>query len=470
MTSEPIEGRMRRSGSLGRIAGLAAALVSALTVPASAQQPGQERRGPSIVRDAETEQLLRDYAVPLFRAAKVNASATKIILVNDRSFNAFVANGQKIFINVGALLDAETPGEVIGVIAHETGHIAGGHLARLREQVANARILSVIGMLAGAGAMVGAANSGDRVGNTGTGAMGILTGGQELVRRNLLAYQRSEEQAADAAALRYLSATGQSPRGMLTTFARFAESGLFRSRAVDPYLISHPLPNERISQLERLAKQSPHFERKDPPELQARHDFMRAKLAGFVERPDTVLRRYPPSNASAPARYARAVMAYRSGRLSEALAAIDRLITEQPSNAYFHELKGQALLESGRARETVAPLRRAVSLAPGGVPIRAMLGQALLAAGDADAAIRELSVATQREPESPDGFRFLAMAYGRKGDIGRAELASAQAFFNAADIQNAQTQASRAMAKLKPGSPAYLKAEDILNYRPTKDN
>ena len=163
-------------------------------------------------------------------------------------------------------------------------------------------------------------------------------------------------------------------------------------------------------------------------------------------------------------------MAYRSGRLSEALAAIDRLITEQPSNAYFHELKGQALLESGRAREAVAPLRRAVSLAPGGVPIRAMLGQALLATGDADAAIRELSVATQREPESPDGFRFLAMAYGRKGDIGRAELASAQAFFNAADIQNAQTQASRAMAKLKPGSPAYLKAEDILNYRPTKDN
>ena len=195
-----------------------------------------------------------------------------------------------------------------------------------------------------------------------------------------------------------------------------------------------------------------------------------AKLPGFVERPDTVLRRYPPSNTSAPARYARAVQAYRSGRLSEALAAIDGLIAEQPSNAYFHELKGQALLESGRAREAVAPLRRAVSLAPGGIPIQVMLGQAQLAAGDVDAAIRELSLTTQREPESPDGFRFLAMAYGRKGDIGRAELASAQAFFNSADLRNAQTQASRAMAKLKPGSPAYLKAEDILNYRPPQDN
>ncbi|WP_147707393.1 M48 family metalloprotease [Microvirga massiliensis] len=470
MMSEPTQGHLRRRVPPSRIVGLAVAFVSALAIPASAQQSGQERRGQSIVRDAETEDLLRDYAVPIFQAAKVNAKATKIILVNDRSFNAFVANGQKIFINVGALLDAETPGEVIGVIAHETGHIAGGHLARLRQQVANAKILSVIGMLAGAGAMVGAANSGSGVGNTGTGAMGILTGGQELVRRNLLAYQRSEEQAADAAALRYLAATGQSPRGMLTTFARFADSGLFRSRAVDPYLISHPLPSERISQLERLAKQSPHFGRKDSPELQARHDLMRAKLAGFVERPDTVLRRYPPSNTSAPARYARAVLAYRSGRLSEALAAIDGLVAEQPSNAYFHELKGQALLESGRAREAVAPLRRAVSLAPGGIPIRVMLGQALLATGDADAAIRELSITTQREPESPDGFRFLAMAYGRKGDIGRAELASAQAFFNSADLRNAQTQASRAMAKLKPGSPAYLKAEDILNYRPSQDN
>jgi predicted Zn-dependent protease len=452
------------------VAALAAALLAALQGPGAAQPAEQQRRGPSIVRDAETEQVLREYALPIFRAAGINASATKIILVNDRSFNAFVANGQKIFINVGALLDAETPGEIIGVIAHETGHIAGGHLARLRQQMSNAKILSVIGMLAGAGAMVGAARSGDQVGNTGTGAMGILTGGQELIRRNLLAYQRSEEQAADAAALRYLAATGQSPKGMLVTFARFADSGLFRSRSLDPYLLSHPLPTERVSQLDRLAKQSPHFDRKDSPQLQARHDLMRAKLFGFIERPESVLRRYPLSNTSAPARYARAVMAYRSGRLPEALGAIDTLISEQPQNAFFHELKGQALLESGRAREAIGPLRQAVALAPGAVPIRAMLGQALFAAGETDAAIRELTTATQREPESPDAFRFLAMAYGRKGDIGQAELASANSFFNVGDLKNAQTQASRAMAKLRPGSPGYLKAEDILNYRPSTDN
>jgi predicted Zn-dependent protease len=422
-----------------------------------------------MVRDAETEQLLRDYMGPIFRAAGISAKATQIILVNERSFNAFVANGQKIFVNVGALMDSETPNEIIGVLAHETGHIAGGHLARLRQEVTKAKALSVIGMLAGAGAVVGASQSGGRVGGAGTGAMGTLTGSQELVMRNLLAYQRTEEQAADQAALRYLTATGQSPSGMLKTFRRFNEAAIFQSGTLDPYRLSHPLPAERIAQLETLAKQSPHFAKKDAPALQARHDLMRAKLFGFTERPETVGRRYPLRDTSAPARYARAVQAYRSGRLSDALATMDGLIREQPGNAYFHELKGQALLESGRALESIEPLRRAVSLQPGAVPIRAMLGHALVAAGESrflEEAIRELSNASIREPEFGEAFRHLATAYGRKGNIGMAELSSAQAFFNAGDLRNAQTQASRAMQKLPPGSPGYLKAEDIFNYRP----
>jgi predicted Zn-dependent protease len=450
---------------LGHALSWIAAGMLALAPTGAGAQEGRPKL--AIVRDVETEQLLREYALPIFRAAGINASAAKIILVNDRSFNAFVANGQKIFINVGALMDAGTPNEVIGVIAHETGHIAGGHLARLRQQVSNAQILSVIGMLAGIGAAAGAVSSGNRVGGTGTGALGVALGGQELAKRNLLSYQRSEEQAADLAAVRYLRATGQSPKGMLDTFARFADSGLFRSRGLDPYLLSHPLPMERISQLERLAKDSPNFATKDPPALQARHDLMRAKLYGFVERSDSVLRKYPPSDTSAAGRYARAVLAYKSGRLGDALAAIDQLVAEQPGNPYFHELKGQALLEAGRARQALEPLRRAVSLVPNGVPIRAMYGQALLAAGEVDAAIRELKNATTREPESAEPFRHLAMAYGRKGDVGQAELAAAQGYFNVGDLKNAQTQASRAMAKLPPNSASYLKAEDILTYRPS---
>jgi predicted Zn-dependent protease len=380
-----------------------------------------------------------------------------------------VANGQKIFINVGALMDAETPNEIVGVLAHETGHIQGGHLARLRQELTKAQILSVIGMLAGAGAVVGASQSGGRVGNSGQGGMGTLMGGSELAQRHLLAYQRSEEQAADQAAVRYLNATGQSANGMLKTFRRFNDAAIFRTSLLDPYLLSHPLPAERIAQLETLAKQSPHFAKKDDPGLQARHDLMRAKLFGFIERPETVGRRYPLRDMSAPARYARAVQAYRSGRLSEALGNIEALLREQPNNPYFWELKGQALLESGRAREAIEPLRRSVSLTPSAVPIRAMLGHALVASNDPrllDEAIRELSNASIRDPEFAEAFQHLATAYGRKGNIGMAELASAQAFFNSGDLKNAQTQASRAMQKLPQGSPGYLKAEDIFNYRP----
>jgi predicted Zn-dependent protease len=450
--------------------GLAAVLCAAGLIVAPLPAAAQGRSRPPIVRDAETEQLLRDYMAPIFRAAGIDAKATQIILVNERSFNAFVANGQKIFVNVGALMDSETPSEIIGVLAHETGHIKGGHLARLRQEVAKAKALSVIGMLAGVGAVAGASQAGGSVGNSGAGAMGTLSGGQELVMRHLLAYQRTEEQAADQAALRYLAATGVSPSGMLKTFRRFNDAAIFRSSGLDPYLLSHPLPSERIAQLETLAKQSPHFAKTDPPALQVRHDLMRAKLFGFTERAETVGRRYPLRDMSAPARYARAVQAYRSGRLSEALSTIDGLIGEQPNNAYFWELKGQALLESGRARDAIDPLRRAVSLAPGAVPIRAMLGHALVAANEPrflDEAIRELSNAAIREPDFGESHRHLATAYGRKGNIGMAELASAQAFFNAGDLRNAQTQASRAMQKLPRGSPGYLKAEDIFNYRPS---
>jgi predicted Zn-dependent protease len=461
---------MRISRTLRSLAcrAVAALLASALATGASQAQAPSGRSLP-IIRDAEIEGLMREYAAPIFRAAGIDARAARIILVNDRSFNAFVANGRKIFLNVGVLMDAETPNEVIGVLAHEAGHIAGGHLARLRAELANAQILSVVGMLAGAAAVAGGAASGGRVGSGAAGAMGALTGPQELVRRNLLSYQRSEEQAADQAAVRYLTSTGQSPRGMITTFRRFAESGLFRSSSVDPYLLSHPLPSERIAQLETLAKASPHYGAKDPPALQARHDLMRAKLFGFIERPDAVLRRYPPTAGTAPARYARAIVAHRSGRLAEAQRLMGELTQAQPENAYFHELHGQILLESGRAREALGPLRRAAAQAPNAPTIKTMLGQALVAQGDPgsiDEAIRHLSNAAQRDPDSPEPFRHLAQAYGRKGDIGMAEVSSAQAAMNTGDLKYAQTLAYRAMTKLKPGSPGYLRADDIVNFRP----
>lgn len=445
-------------------------MMSALLGQAQAQQQGQSRI--SIIRDTEIEQLLREYAAPIFRAAGVNAAQTDIVLIQDRSFNAFVANGRRIFMNIGVLMEADTPNEVIGVIAHETGHIAGGHLARLRQEISNAQVIAAIGMVVGAGAMVGAATSrSDRVGNAGYGAGGLMTGGAEIARRSLLAYQRSEEQAADRAAVRFLDATGQSSRGMLRTFERFAETGMFTSRSIDPYQISHPLPQERIAQLQDLAKGSPNYGAKDSPGLTSRHALARAKLFGFIDRFDGINRRYPMHDVSVPARYARAIAAHRSGRLQEALAGIDSLLREQPGNPYFHELRGQALLESGQARAAVEPLRRAARAAPGSGLIRGMLGHALVASGSADSldeAIRELSYAAQREKELPDPHRHLATAYARKGNIGMAELSAAQAAFLEGDLVTAQTQATRARQKLPANTPGALRADDIVNYRPPR--
>ena len=447
---------------------LAAAVAFGL-IAAHCSTARAETGGLVVLRDAEIEQLLREYTAPVFRAAGIPTGAAKVILVGDRSFNAFVADGQKIFVNTGALMESKTPNEIIGVLAHESGHIAGGHLVRQRQALAAAQIMSVVGMLVSAGAIAGGANSKGRIGSDAAGATGVLLGPQEMVRRSLLSYQRGEEQAADRAAVTYLGKTGQSAKGLLSTLERFSNDALFKTSAIDPYLITHPLPAERISNLQAAAKASPSFETKDAAGLQARHDMMRAKLFGFTGDKSEVARRYPQSDTSLPARYARAVIAYRFSGPDEAVAQINGLILAQPGNPYFYELKGQALLEAGRAAEAVPALRKANAMVPDAVPIKVMLGHALVAMDTkaaTDEAIKVLANASQRDQDSSEAFEFLAMAYDRKGNQPQAQLAAAQAMFVSGRYVEARTQASRAQKQLKEGSPGWLKADDILNYRP----
>jgi predicted Zn-dependent protease len=441
---------------------------AALAIAASlacAGAPQAQGRSLNAIRDAEIEQLLRDYATPIFRAARVGEGAVQMVLISDPTFNAFVANGRKVFINVGVLMQSETPNEVIGVLAHETGHIAGGHLIRLREEIERAQIIAVLGTLAGVAGAAASASS-RNVGASGTGIGGLILGPQEMVRRSLLAYQRGEEQAADRAAVGYLNATRQSARGMLATFRRFADNSLFQRSGVDPYLQSHPMAPERIANLETVARQSPWFEQRDPPALQRRHDLARAKLFGFTARAEEVARRYPASDQSLAARYARAIIAYRFRPGPEAYGQIDALIREQPNNPFFWELKGQALLEGARAREAIAPLRRAVALAPGQPLIRGMLGHALVASGDRanlDAAVRELTAVTQRDPDNTEAFRHLAQAHAARGQEPLAALAAAQGYMASGQFAEARRQARRAQAGLTERSPAWLKADDIIN-------
>jgi predicted Zn-dependent protease len=423
--------------------------------------------GLPLIRDAEIEQLLRDYSQPVLRAAGLAQQNIQVTIINDRSFNAFVIDAKRIFINTGALMDAKTPNEVIGVLAHETGHIAGGHLSRLRQQLANAQTASIIAMLLGVGGMVAAAKTG---GGAGGNPAAAILGPQESIRRSLLSYQRAQEEQADRAGVKFLAATGQSAKGMYETFKRLSNEILFAARNADPYLQSHPMPAERVAALEVLAKASPNWDKKDSPALQERHDLMRAKLIGYLDRGDTVARRYPTTDNSLPARYARAIATYRHAGIRAALAQIDGLIQAQPNNPYFYELKGQAFLEAGKAAEAIAPLRRAVQLAPHPALIQILLAQALNSTSgphSADEAIALLKTALAHEPESVDGFTQLAMAYGHKGDLAQADLASALAAFMRGDAVTARQIAARAKARFPIGSPGWVKADDIVSTKQT---
>ncbi len=459
--------RARPSGPVSRATALLTAASIALYGNAAFAQPVNINAGIPLIRDTEIEQLLREYTTPILRAAGLGQQNIRVVIINDRSFNAFVMDGRRIFVNTGALLDSETPNQIIGVLAHETGHIAGGHLAKLREQLASVQTAALIAMLAGVGAMVAGASAGGGSGLSQVGAAAVSTPG-EIVRRTILSYQRTQEEAADRAGVKFLNETGQSPKGMYETFKRFADQIQFVAGRVDPYLQSHPMPAERVRALEIFARTSPVWDKKDSPELQLRHDMMRAKLSAFMERPETVARRYPLSNTSLPARYARAIATYRYADIRSAVAQIDALIQVQPNNPYFWELKGQALLESGHPAEAIAPLRHAVSLAQNAPLIQVMLGQALVASENpkvADEAINILRNALVREPETPAGFTQLAMAYGRKGDLAQADLASAQAAFMRNDFKTARELAARARTRFPVGAPGWVKADDIVNVK-----
>jgi predicted Zn-dependent protease len=305
----------------------------------------------------------------------------------------------------------------------------------------------------------------------GNAGQGVLYGGNEIVMRGLLAERRNQESAADQAGLSFLNATKQSGRGMLETFERFAQQEYISDAQKDSFARSHPLSRERLARLRTLVESSPYYNAKDPPQLQLRHDLMRAKLSGFLERPDTVMRRYPPSDQSLPARYARAISTYRHGDLRQAIAQIDGLIKTAPNNPYFHELKGQALLEGGHPAEAVAPLRQAAAMSHHAPLISILLAQALIATNNASVsaeAIGLLDAALRIEPEAPGAYDQLAMAYGRKGDLAHADLASAQAAFTRGDVKTARQLASRAKTRLPVGSPAWVRADDIVNVKPPK--
>jgi predicted Zn-dependent protease len=445
-----------------------AALATCLIVQSALPALAQTKDLP-LIRDAEIEGLMRIYSQPIFEAAGINEGAAKVYLVRQPSINAFVAGGQRIFINTGLLVQAKTPNEVIGVLAHETGHIAGGHLARMGLQMQKATNQAIIGMLIGAAAIAAGAATGNS--EASQAGAGVYLGTQGLVQRNLMAYVRAQESSADQAAIKFLDSTGQSGRGMLTLFQRLMNQSLGSLKNANPYVMTHPMPLDRIRNLEESVKNSPFYGREDPPDLVLRHQLMQAKLSGFLDSAQQVFQKYPASDKTLPARYARSIAAFRMGDLKNSLRDINSLIEAQPGYAYFWELKGQALLESGQAQEAVPPLQKAAKLSNGNGLIQVMLAQALLeneSRANAEAALKILKATLRSERDMPALHAHMAVAYARLGNIPLADLSTAEAAMLRGDRELASKKAELAAAKLKRGSPEWLRANDILNFTDQK--
>jgi predicted Zn-dependent protease len=435
-----------------------------------------------LIRDAETETLIRMYAKPILSAAGLGSQNIRIHIVNDRNFNAFVVDGHNMFMHAGTLMSAKTPNQVIGVIAHETGHITGGHLARLRTQVSRAKSAALMMQLLGIATMVGVALGGGG-GSMGQAGMGVAAGGTDAAMRSLLAYRQNEESSADQAAIGFLNATKQSGRGMIETFEFMGEK-FAGVQGINPYLMTHPLPQQRIAHLRALVESSPYYNNVDPKELQFRHDLMKGKLYGFLDEPQAVFNRFPATDLSWPAAYARAIATYRKSGMKVAAPLIDALIAAKPDWPYFHEIKGQFLFESGNPSAAVPPLREAVRLGPNEPLLRVMLAQALLGTNDrklVDEAIANLRTALAREDSSAMGYRQLAAAYARKAEaaqavgakkqfMAQAALASAEAYFYEGQLKLAKQQAKRAKDGFVDGTPNSIKAEDILAFEVPRTN
>lgn len=448
--------RLPLAGKVARLAIGLLAMVSVVAAPirAAAQPAGSPSA--SLIRDTEIEEILREDADPIFRAAGLNPRDVTIHIVGSQDLNAFVAGGQNVFLHSGLITETTTPNQLQGVIAHETGHIAGSHIARSGGATRAAMAPMLLGL--GLGILAAIAGAPDA-------AAGLIYSSTYFAQLSVLGYSRSQESAADQAAIGYLERAGLSSRGLVEFFDNFRFQEVLSEARQFPYFRSHPLSSDRIDALRLRAQAQTHWSQTDTAPALERHAVMKAKLEGFLNPPATTFAQYPETDTSFPARYARAIAHYRATETVVALRQIEALINEQPNNPYLWELKGQVLFESGRAAEAVPAHRRSVELRPDSPLLMINLGQAMLALDDpaqVDAAISLINRAVALENDNPLAWRLLAEAYDRKGDPGMARLAAAEQNFALGQSQQARIFAMRAREILPRNTPQWRRATDIV--------
>ena len=426
---------------------LAIAFAALVAQPAAAQ---------SVLRDAETEALLRDISRPLIEAAGLRPDDVRIVLIGSNEINAFVAGGQIVYIHSGLITNAENANEVQGVIAHELGHVVGGHVIRGQGEMNRALGITVLSLLLGVAAMAAGA---------GEAGAGIMAAGQQAAMGSFLAFSRAQEATSDQAGATYLGRAGVSGRGSLAFFNRLQN---MEYRLAIPqnngYARTHPLSRERIVALEQRYQNDPAWDRPTDPALEARFQRIRAKLIGFVDDPRRTFVRYPESDRSVPARYARAYAWHRDAQPQRALAEVDSLLATSPQDPFYLELRGQVLLESGRPRDALEDLRAAVARAPNEPLIAALFGHALIATEDPAnfaEAERVLRRAVGRDNSNPFAWYQLGIVYEHNGDRARASLATAERYNLQNQARMALVSAEQAMLGIPVGTPDWLRAQDI---------
>ena len=410
----------------------------------------------SLLRDTEIEETMRDYTTPILRAAGLSPSSVDIYLVNDPSLNAFVTRGQNIFLHSGIITQSTTPNQLKGVIAHEAGHIAGGHLVR-----------SDYGSRSAYGAILIAAGIGLAAilaGEAEAGAL-VLGGSQQFGAIEYLAYSRVNESAADQYAAQYMEATGQSAQGLIDFFDRFRAQEVLSNARRFPYFRGHPLSSDRIDKLRERVEESPYTEVTDTEDEQHRLEMAKAKLRGFLEGPQVVFSKYPPEDQSKPARYARAVAHFKAADLRNAVREVDSLIEDEPQNPYFYELKAQILYESGQREKAIEPARQALKLKPNSPLLEIALAQSLLETSDrsqVEESIVLLKSALTVEKGNSYAWYTLSRAYGELGQEALAKYAVAEQAYAVGDLQRARSFAQRAQDDLQRGDPQWRRASDII--------
>ena len=430
-----------------RLLMVALLLAFAAAPPAAAQ---------SILRDSETELLFRDISRPLIQAAGLDPANVKVVLLNDPEINAFVAGGQIVYIHSGLLTEADNVNQLQGVIAHELGHVAGGHILRMGEGAGAATKISILSLVLAAAAIAAGAPP--------DAGMGIMMAGQRAAIGNFMAFTRAQESSADLAGASYLSKSGISGKGSLEFFKKL-QNQEYRLAVYsrDSYDRTHPLSQERIQALEEIYQKDPAWNRPIDPTLEERFERVKAKLQGYID-PQVAARKYPETDQTVPAHYARAYAYHLGAYPDKALTEADTLLATAPEDPFFLELKGQILLESGRPKEAIPVLREAVKNAPDQPMISVMLGHALIASEEDKnfaEAKQMLKNAVNRDNDNPFAWLQLGIVYDHEGDMARAALATAERNNLEGNAKLALVSARTAMKGIPANTPDYLRAQDI---------